>query len=354
MTISSDISPTLAGTPQASSPRSRLMFWLGMAVAVGLPVYLVTHHLMATYDLADSEHYISFWRKASAVASTAGLADLNDTQVLTLGSQDPGYTLLLWLATRLDWTREQFLALINAIACTLVAGIIYRRPSSLLLIYGLLIYGYYIPAMMLTPERLRFSIYIGGLAIYFWLQGRRLIAAVLGVLSVLVHVQVVILYTAIASYVYFPLATSTLQTFLAKGVIRKTVFALIAGATIGALWLFNINPQIQYKLSLYFEDSVDPKVMLAFLSVFALRYVVYNGNAFVFAALSTLTLSFIAAGTYLDRTLVNIYILYFYDFFTAPVRRPVMWLTFAVIFAWTSVKSIGFLGSVQAGLGGYR
>lgn len=353
MTLTTD-SPLAEFGPAQGPSRTSLVFWLGMVLAVGVPVYLVTHHLMATYNLADSEYYIKFWAKAAATSSAAGLPDLNDSQVLVLGSQDPGYTLVMWLATRLDWTREQFLALVNAVAATLAAGLIYRKPSSFLLIYGLLIYGYYIPAMMLTPERLRLSLFIGGLAIYLWLNGRRLIASVVAIFALLVHVQVVILYTAIASYTYFPAIIGSFQLFMAKGVIRKTVFALVAIAGLGALWLFNINPQIQYKLALYFEESVDPKVVLAFISIFVLRFFVYRSQAFIFAALSTLTLSFIAAGTYLDRTLVNIYILYFYDFLTAPSRRTTMWLMCALVFAWTTIKSFGFIRSVQMGFGGYR
>ncbi|MFN5193461.1 MAG: hypothetical protein ACK5E6_03415 [Cyanobacteriota bacterium] len=353
MTLTTD-SPLAEFGPAQGPWRTSLVFWIGMVLAVGVPVYLVTHHLMATYNLADSQYYIKFWARAAATASAAGLPDLNDSQVLVLGSQDPGYTLVMWLATRLDWTREQFLALINAVAATLAAGLIYRKPSSFLLIYGLLIYGYYIPAMMLTPERLRLSIFVGGLAIYLWLNGRKLIASVIGVFAVLVHVQVVILYTAIGSYTYFPFVISALKLFLNKGVVRKAFLALAAVASLGALWIFSINPQIQYKLALYFEESVDPKVVMAFIAVFILRFFVYRGQAFVFASLSTLTLSFIAAGAYLDRTLVNIYILYFYDFFSAPTRRTTMWLMCSLVFAWTTVKSFGFLGSVQMGRGGYH
>ncbi len=353
MTVTTESSLATIGSAETGPSRSSLVFWLGLIVAVGVPVYLVTHHLMVTYDLADSEHYIKFWLAAQDVATAVGLSDLNETQRLTLGSQDPGYTLLLWLATRLDWTREQFLALANAIACTLMAGLMYRKPSSLVLIYGLLIYGYYIAAMMLTPERLRFSVYFGGLAIFLWLHGRRMIAAVVGVMAMLIHVQVVILYTAIGAYTYFPFFLDTFQAFVSRGVIRKTFLAMAVVAAIAAFWILSVNPQIQYKLSLYFEDSVDAKVILAFIAVLGLRYVVFNGSAFTFAALSALTLSFIAAGSYLDRTLVNIYILYLYDFFVAPTRRPIMWLTFALIFAWTTIKSIGFLVSLQAGLGGY-
>lgn len=344
----------LAAMEQPARTRAQLVvFWIGMALAVGVPTYLVTYHFFDTYYLADSKYYAKFWREAHLFQSINSLDTLNRRQVLILGSQDPGYTLLIWLASRLDWTRDQFLALANAVACTVAAGLVYRKPSSLILTYGVLIYGYYLPAMMLTPERLRFGIYFAGLALLLWQRQRRLLSLVIGVLSVLVHVQVLLLYLAVGVYLYFPLIQDAFVAAWSRGQVRRWVWLLSGVGLLGGLWLLNINPQIQYKLGLYFDERLDPKVFLAVGALFLLRYFVARPGPFLTASSLTLIASFIAVGAYVNRTLVNVYILYLLDFFGAPRRQPLMWVMFTLVLAWTFLKTMGFYGSVLAGRGGY-
>jgi hypothetical protein len=333
----------------------QLLLWLGLIVAIGIPTYYVTHYFFENHILADAEYYFSYWREAKRTpGGLENLRALNSDQILKLGSKDPGYTVLIWSATRFSWTRSEFLALVNAIAATLSVSLFYRKFSSLFFAYPLLIYSYYLPALMLTPERFRFSVYFAGLAMVLWVRNRRLLASVVGVFALLVHAQALLFYIAIGVYIYFPLIREAFFAIIRTGVIRRWVW-WFAGASIGAgLWVVSVNPQIQYKLSLYITNRIDAKAYLLVVLLFAARFVVGRPGPFLTAATITLVASFIAVGTYFSRTLVNIYILYLLDFLSVPKKRFVMWLTLGALTYWTYGKTMGFYGSILAGDGGYR
>lgn len=313
---------------------------------VGLPVYLFSYFFSSNYVLADSPYYSSYWDFAKVANS---FQDLFIAQHGYIGSSDAGYALFIGLTAHLPLGRYEFFSLLNSIVAVSVFYVFLRKWSLLPLYYSLMFFGYYVPVLFLTPERLRLAIFI---LIFSFLINSITIRTILLVLSVLIHAQVALLITGLYLYFYFKDIKLGFSSFFNLKINKQQIIYLII-LSLSSVFLLLLNPHIIIKLVTYYNVTYNWKPIAIGLILMSsclfgfISQALFCSLSFVFAA----TILFL--GSYFDRSIIVLYFIYLVDYFAISIRIPRRVLFFWLLACITTFKSVLFYSSVLSGGGGF-
>lgn len=124
--------------------------FLWLLVSVGF--YYFSMYLLSMYVNGDQVHYRAFYGQLQGVS----FGDARDLQNFYLGSSEPLFALIMWLAANAGFDKDVFVSVLNAtmIFCLLAALRRWHVPYPMIL---LCLSNYYVLVLMTGAERLKIS-----------------------------------------------------------------------------------------------------------------------------------------------------------------------------------------------------
>ncbi len=313
---------------------------------VGLPVYCFSYYIFSNFIPADSLFYSRFWDFSRV---TMSIDQIYNSEHGFLGSSDAGYALIIGLAAHLPFGRYEFLSFLNSIAAVSAVYAYLRRWYLLPVFYLLIFLGYYLPVLFIAPERLRFASF---LLLFSFLTGSILVRISLIVLAILTHSQISLLVLGLYVYLYY----DDLRYAFGKIFKMKISKPAISLAFLSALFLgciIILNPHVMHKVAEYGSTNYNWKLILAPVLIFSAYLLGLIGHALFFSLATVFLVSIIALHSYLDRSLIVMYIIYLVDFLGVSSHKPKRYFLFLLVLCWTTWKSIMFYLSLARGGGGF-
>jgi len=312
----------------------------------GLPVYGFTFYILNNFFISDSYGYSSYWDFAKSASS---LSVAHGALLGYLGSDDLGYTLIIWLAAKLPFSRYEFLSILNALVVTLTIFFFCKKSSQLPIFYGILFLGYYFPSLIIAPERLHLSVFLIIISFFFSSYPIRLSITVLAILT---HSSSSFFLLGIYIYLYYDQLKLVFIRFFSGRLASTYVWRLPVLVLFCVLFIF-FNSFILVKISSYVSFYFGLKQISAVVLVVIAYYFRIASAPLALSCACTLLCSFAVLGAYIDRTLMFLYFLYVIDYLALNKHNRQQNLAFAFLLLWTASKSLVFYADILNGGGGY-
>jgi|GEM_PF-3410019 len=312
----------------------------------GVPVYLFTFFILNNYTVADSSVYSDYW---DFVKSVYSFDDAHNGLPRYINSYDIGYSIIIWFATRLPFSRVEFFSILNAIIVTFSGFYFCKNFSFLPSIYSILFLGYYFPSLIIAPERLHLSVFLIIISFFFSSYPIRLS---LTVFALLTHTSSFLFLIGIYCYLYFDQLKLVFASFI-RGILA---IKFMLGLVVLVLLYFCIlvfNPSIPGKILSYSQSFYGLKQLSSILLLFIAYYFRIASGPLTLGFASILFVSFAVLGSYIDRSLIFLYFLYVIDYLALNKHNPQQNLVFVFILLWSAAKSLSFYGNLLNGGGGY-
>jgi hypothetical protein len=222
--------------------------------AIWAAFYQVSVWLSFHYWSGDQVHYTAFWDMTTG----ASLSQVPAIQLLTTGSVEPLYGLIVWIGTHVT-DKPTLMSIANATLC--LGMVVYlRRIRVYWIVYPLIFTNFYLIVLLFAAERLKFSCL--ALLLFFLIRSRA--RYVFLAAAPLLHFQSVLM---MGGYLAAPLKSFMAGLAEQRLRLRSFMFLLLPAVLVAAVFLI-FSQTIGYKVGYYAEyDLGEIGKTLVFLAV---------------------------------------------------------------------------------------